>query len=83
MGIDNLDAQRISHPDHISSSQVQIVHLTPDQWTILRDLKLRSLDQEPIVFADAADERAKYLARSEEEWRASRHYNSNTSYRII
>ena len=69
METDRLEAESPRHPDHISASQIQIVHLLPDQWEILGGLKLRSLDQEPIAFADEAEERAKYLARSQEEWR--------------
>jgi len=69
MTVDLLETHNDPSPDHLKTSSVQIVSLTPDQWTVLRDLKLHSLDQEPIAFADVAEERVKYLERSEEEWR--------------
>lgn len=66
----NIEGQVRPNREYISSSPVNIVHLNPDQWIVLRDLKLRSLEQEPIAFADVETERAKYLSRSEAEWRA-------------
>ncbi|OGE87551.1 MAG: hypothetical protein A3J07_04915 [Candidatus Doudnabacteria bacterium RIFCSPLOWO2_02_FULL_49_13] len=48
---------------------VNIVQLSPDQWTILRDMKLRSLEQEPIAFEDPVEARKKYLTRPEAVWR--------------
>ena len=51
------------------SSVVQIERPTPHQWQDYRDLKLRSLDQESIAFLDVEDGRARWEARSEEEWR--------------
>ncbi len=51
------------------SGTVQIVQLSPNDWTVLRDLKLKSIDQEPIAFADPGPERNKYVARTEDEWR--------------
>lgn len=70
MTLDKIDTDFSHHPDRLQASQIRIVQLQSDQWTILRDLKLRSLDQESIAFADVEEERTKYLQRSEEEWRA-------------
>lgn len=50
-------------------SEVKIVKLSPDDWYVLRDLKLRSLEQEPIAFEDYEQGKKRYLRRSEEEWR--------------
>lgn len=50
-------------------SQVRIVQLKPDDWKILRDLKLSSLGQEPIAFEDQEEGMARYSARTEDEWR--------------
>jgi len=52
-----------------SSSNVRIVHLTPEDWEILRKLKLRSLQQEPIAFLDYGKGIQTYLERTEDEWR--------------
>ncbi len=41
----------------------------PDDWQVLRDLKLRSLEQEPIAFEDPAEGKEKYEERTEQEWR--------------
>ena len=51
------------------SSNVSIVQLQPDSWEILRELKLRSLEQEPIAFEDQSEGMARYSARTEEEWK--------------
>jgi len=52
------------------SQSVEIVRLSEDNWAVLRDLKLKALDQEPVAFEDPEKGREKYLSRSEEEWRA-------------
>lgn len=70
MIFDKADERPGRVPDHLQMLSIRIGELSPDQWTILRDLKLRSLDQEPIAFADPEEERVKYLQRSEKEWRA-------------
>lgn len=70
MTTDRLDGQSAGRPDLLQTSPIRVVELSPDQWTVLRDLKLRSLDQEPIAFADPEEERTKYVHRSEDEWRA-------------
>lgn len=70
MTLDRFDGQSNRIPDFLQTSAIRIVGLLPDQWAVLRDLKLRSLEQEPIAFAEPEEERAKYLQRSEEEWRA-------------
>ena len=51
------------------SSNVRIVQLTPEDWEILRKLKLRSLQQEPIAFLDYENGMKTYLERTEDEWR--------------
>ena len=51
------------------SSNVRIVQLTPEDWEILRKLKLRSLQQEPIAFLDHEKGMDTYLKRTEYEWR--------------
>lgn len=58
---------RIANPE---SESVNIVELSPDDWQILRDLKLRSIEEEPVAFEDPDEGREKYQNRSEEEWRA-------------
>jgi ribosomal protein S18 acetylase RimI-like enzyme len=65
-----MSGDQLVNNDLLHVPQINICQILPDQWTILRDLKLRSLDQEPIAFADPEQERAKYLARTEGEWRA-------------
>lgn len=49
--------------------RVKIVELVPDDWQRLRDLKLKSLEEEPIVFEDQEEGRNKYTSRTEAEWR--------------
>ena len=53
----------------MSKETVGTGQIGPDEWEVLRRLKLESLDQEPIAFEDAAEGREKYLGRSEAEWR--------------
>ncbi len=53
------------------NSKFSITELGPDYWEVLRDLKLKSLDQEPLAFEDISEGRIKYLGRSEQEWRNS------------
>lgn len=53
-----------------SPAQTYVVRPSPDQWQTLRDLKIRSLKQEPTAFADPNPEREKYEQRTEDEWRA-------------
>jgi ribosomal protein S18 acetylase RimI-like enzyme len=48
---------------------IKIVELGADDWWVLRDLKLKSLEQELIAFEDAEEGKQKYLSRSEAEWR--------------
>lgn len=49
--------------------QIRIVRLKMNDWEVLRELKLRSLRQEPIAFEDQDEGMARYLARNEGEWR--------------
>ena len=56
--------------DSRNQPKVSIVELTPDDWTIFRDLKLGSLDQEPIAFVDVDVVKQKWLERTEAEWRS-------------
>ena len=48
---------------------IQIVELSPDEWQLFRNLKIRSLEKEPVAFEDPEEGREKYLQRSESEWR--------------
>ncbi len=50
-------------------SDIKIVHLKPDDWATLRELKLRSMEQEPIAFDDQMRAIKQYLLRTEDEWR--------------
>ncbi|OGD91135.1 hypothetical protein A2W45_03965 [Candidatus Curtissbacteria bacterium RIFCSPHIGHO2_12_41_11] len=50
-------------------SNIRIVQLTPEDWEILRKLKLTSLQQDPIAFLDYQDGMDTYLKRTEYEWR--------------
>ncbi len=56
-------------PSQEQRPPVSAVSLGPDDWKILRDLKLQSLEQEPVAFEDPAEGKEKYLNRSEKEWR--------------
>lgn len=62
----NLDRELQEHP----TSDVEVVRLSEDSWQILKELKLRALEQEPVAFEDPDEGHQKYLERSEEEWRA-------------
>lgn len=48
---------------------IQIAELSPDDWQLLRDLKLKSLEEEMVAFEDPGEGKKKYLQRSEAEWR--------------
>lgn len=50
-------------------ADIKIVELAPDDWQKLKDLKLSSLEQEPIAFEDQEMGKERYLTRPEEEWR--------------
>ena len=50
-------------------SNIRIVQLTPEDWEILRKLKLTSLQLEQIAFLDYQDGMDTYLKRTEYEWR--------------
>lgn len=51
------------------SSAIRIMTLTPDDWQVLRDLKIRSLDQEPVAFENPSEGKEKFAQRTEAEWR--------------
>ncbi len=61
--------ERDQKPEIVAKSGVQIVHLGPDSWQILRDLKIRSLTQEPVAFEDQKPGLRRYKRRTEAEWR--------------
>lgn len=64
--------QYLNNPDgqlENNQAKFEIVELTPNDWQKLQDLKLRSLDQEPIAFEDQETGKSRYLTRPEEEWR--------------
>ena len=48
---------------------VQIIFPGPDDWQVLRDIKINSIKEEDIAFADADPELKKYLDRQEESWK--------------
>lgn len=48
---------------------VEIRSIKPNDWKILRDIKISSIRQEPLAFENQTPELAKYLTRSEQEWR--------------
>lgn len=48
---------------------IDIVELPSDQWQSFQDLKLQSLEEEPIAFADKDLTSKKWRDRSEEEWK--------------
>lgn len=48
---------------------VQIIELSPNDWRLFRDLKIRSLEEEPIAFEDPGEGKEKYRQRTETEWR--------------
>lgn len=50
-------------------SDLLIVQLDPNEWEVLKELKLRALEQEPIAFEDIESAIPKYINRSEAEWR--------------
>jgi ribosomal protein S18 acetylase RimI-like enzyme len=50
---------------------INIVEPKPEEWEVLKNLKIESLDQDPLAFEDPEEGRAKYLARTEEEWRSN------------
>lgn len=56
--------------ENAEKNSLVITKLTPDDWQVLRDIKLKSLDEEPIAFEDVEDGKKKYLDRTEDEWRA-------------
>lgn len=49
--------------------EISITELKPDDWEVLKDLKIESLGQEPLAFEDVEEGLKKYLDRTEEEWR--------------
>lgn len=51
------------------TTSATIRHLQPNDWEMLHDLKIKSLDKEPIAFEDYESGMARYLSRTEEEWR--------------
>ena len=52
------------------NKDILITTITPDDWKVLRDIKLNSLEQEPIAFEEAEEGGKKYIERTEKEWRA-------------
>lgn len=55
--------------EKLKENQVKIVQLKPDDWKILRDLKISSQIQEPIAFEDFEEGMQRYESRTEAEWR--------------
>jgi ribosomal protein S18 acetylase RimI-like enzyme len=57
----------MEHPE--IPSEISVKKLGPDDWQILRDLKIQSISEESLAFEDQAEGSEKYRNRSEEEWR--------------
>ena len=55
--------------DVLDNSDIEIVQLSPHEWKKLRDLKLKSLNEEPVAFENPAEAIQKYNNRSEQEWK--------------
>lgn len=52
----------------MSSERTRIIQLKPECWEILKDLKLRSVAEEPIAFADFERLIKSYISRTNENW---------------
>ncbi|MEK7648647.1 MAG: GNAT family N-acetyltransferase [Patescibacteria group bacterium] len=63
-----IDTRQFPSPDRREPT-ITITQLAPDDWQVLRGLKLKSLEQEPIAFEDVKQARLKYTDRTETEWR--------------
>lgn len=50
-------------------AKFEIIELSPDDWQKLQDLKMKSLNYEPIAFEDQEGGMKRYSARPEDEWR--------------
>lgn len=50
---------------------ISIVRLDSSQWKILRDIKIESVVQDSIAFADPIPEITKYKQRAQGEWEAA------------
>lgn len=61
----------MSNPEVLfQKNQISVIRPTPNQWQVLRDLKIRSVIQDAIAFADPIPERTKYEQRAQNEWEA-------------
>jgi len=56
-------------PTTQESLPIEIVELNPDQWEVLRDMKIKSLGREPVAFEDQEFGLKKYKERTEAVWR--------------
>ncbi len=54
----------------VNKNNISIVRPNPNQWVLLRDLKIKSIEQDRLAFADPVPEIEKYKKRTEEDWRA-------------
>ena len=50
-------------------TNVEIIQLAPDDWMVLRDLKLQSLHEEQIAFGNPEQETKRYIERPGGDWR--------------
>lgn len=75
--------ERDQKPEKVAKSGVQIVHLDPDSWQILRDLKIKSLLEEPIAFENQEPGLERYRSRTEEEWRKKLDENASNTVSVF
>ena len=63
--------ENMINPEVLSQkNQISIVRPAVNQWQVLKDLKMRSIIQDHIAFADPIPERTKYEQREQGEWEA-------------
>lgn len=61
--------EKVQRKDVLDNNPVEIVQLRPDDWEMLRDLKLYSLEEEPVAFENPILAIKRYQDRPEQEWR--------------
>lgn len=64
-------------------SDITIVQLTPDDWRVLRDIKLRSLEAEPVAFEDQEEGLARYRTRTEAGWRDKLDWRTSSTISVF
>ena len=61
----------VLNDERMSSQEVEILEVKPNNWQLLRYLKIKSVKQEPLAFEDQESGLEKYQQRSEKEWKNS------------